>query len=84
MKKQRCPKCSAPRRSGSHYECDSRQLTEMGGTKPQHTQSALCRERCKVAKLKKQVEKLKERAESAEWAVKELQKTVNTLRNPNF
>lgn len=78
----KCPHCNIRKRTrgvdGGDYEC---------GTQincPITAQSHFCRERVKVAKLKKQVERLKERAESAEWAVKELQKTVTTLRNPKF
>lgn len=78
----KCPKCGAAKKEIYSFWCDSKPDGFPAGF--QFEQSALCRERCKVAKLKKKVAKLKERAESAEWAVKELQKTVTTLRNPNF
>lgn len=80
MKKQKCPKCSSQCIQDAElviFACNTENGTYFN-------QSELCKERVKNAKLKKQVERMKERAESAEWAVKELQKTVTKLRNPKF
>ena len=88
MKKQKCPKNVCPHCASKlkKKDAEGQELWECGTSDrfSGHRKSALCRTRCQVARLKKQNAKLKERAEAAEWAVKELQKTVNTLRNPNF
>lgn len=67
MSQDKCPKCSAKRCAPDLFECKSEEYRDFdsgeltGGIR----QSLLCRERCKVAKLKKQVEKLK--VEVAYW-----------------
>lgn len=70
MKKQKCPKCSAKRCAPDLFECKSEECRDFdsgeltGGVR----QSVLCRERCKVAKLKKQVDRLKlENDRLVEW-----------------
>lgn len=55
-----CPKCGKPARDAHTYECGSLRgelIKRKGG------QSELCEARAKVARLKKQVEKLKKRAD---------------------
>ena len=81
----KCPRCGA-----KNFSCESEAGT-CDVDMPFFDQSDLCRERCKVAKLKKQNDKLKERTkalqewgETAEEAIRSLQKIIDTLRNPKF
>lgn len=86
----KCPKCGARDEIQNVYnlwDCGSE--ARVDGT--DWVQSDLCRERVKVAKLKKQNDKLKERTkalqewgETAEEAIRSLQKIIDTLRNPKF
>jgi ribosomal protein S27AE len=80
--KNKCPKCGAKEVWMDYTDC--RNWACGSNDKPEFDQSELCRERFQVQRLKRKVERLTERAEAAEWAVKEMQKTVTILRNPNF
>lgn len=82
----KCPRCSAKRCAPDLFECrteecrdfDSGDLT--GGLR----QSDLCRERVKVAKLKKRIETMEMAAKDLFLSNHLLRKENDTLRNPNF
>lgn len=82
MKNQKCPKCGAKKDSSKGYACLSVDL-RMGPIN-RFKQSDLCRERVKVARLKKRLKYITDLAWKFRIENERLQDENNTLRNPNF
>jgi hypothetical protein len=78
-KKNKCPKCGAKEAwtDYQNWSCGSNDKAEFG-------QSDLCRERVKVQKLKRKVERLTAALDTETRAVDQLRRELVVLRNPNF
>ena len=73
----KCPKCQSRNIGPNHKVLKMWRCMSSDDSVTGFDQSDLCRARCKVAKLKRQVNKLKERVEVAELA-------ESALRNSNY
>lgn len=76
----KCHKCGAKKDSTKGYACESVDAQTMNGENYPFGQSDLCRERVKVARLKKQVERLKDKLQTAENLAFNLDRTLIKAR----
>lgn len=87
MKKaSKCPKCGAKSwyvgLDIEFYRCDSK--LSLGKERDILSQANHCKERVKVAKLKKHVAALRQNRDEWEAEAMRLMKELATVRNPNF